>query len=255
MCRLFGLIANKEVDIKFSMLKASNNFKSQAKNNPHGWGIGYYKNSKPVVEKHGESAFYSNRFDELVKEVKSKIFIAHVRYASSGSAYSDKNAHPFVFKNWIFAHNGTINKERILKLLKLPYNKNFTSEPIDSEIYFRYVIQCIEENSDIYEGIKLAVNEVVRDSSGANFLLSDGEKLYAFRLGKELYYLLRDPTLLNVISNETKALIESKAPTNEKAILISSEKLTVGESWKKIEDGYLLICDENLKFEEVKICP
>jgi len=254
MCRLFGLIANKEVDIRFSMLEASNNFKKQSKNNPHGWGIAYYKDSKAIVDKYGESAFRSKKFDELAKEAKSSLFIVHIRYATSGSSNSDKNAHPFVFKHWIFAHNGTINKERILKLLKPDYNKNFTSEPIDSEIYFRYVIQCIEKSGNLKEGIKIAVKEVIKDSNGANFLLSDGKKIYAFRYGKNLYYLLRDPALLNVVSEETKALIESKTLSKEKAILISTEKLTKSEPWKEIKNGVLLICDNSLKFEEEEIC-
>jgi len=254
MCRLFGLIANKEVDIKFSMLEAVNNFKNQSQKNPHGWGIGYYKNSKPTVEKYGEQAFNSNRFDALVKEIKSKIFIAHIRFASSGSSHSDYNAHPFIYKTWIFAHNGTINEQRIFELLKAPYNQNFTSEPIDSEIYFRYLMQCIEETRSIYKGIKVAVNEVVKDSIGANFLLTDGKKLFAFRYGNSLYYLVRNPSFLDAVSDETKALIESKSLSNEKAILISSEKLTNTEPWRGIKNGYLLVCDNNLKYKEEKIC-
>jgi len=254
MCRLFGLIANKEVDIKFSILEAKNHFKKQGKNNPHGWGIGYYKNSEPKVEKYGESAFDSNKFDELVKEIKSKIFIAHVRYASSGSPHCDRKAHPFVYKNWIFAHNGTIDKERTLKLLIPPYNQNFTSEPIDSEVYFRFLIQCIEKGNDVSKGVCSVAKEVTKNATGANFVLSDGRILCAFRYGKDLYYLRREPASLTMTSKETQALIGSKTLLKEKAFLISTEKLTENESWKEIENGRLLIIDENLHIREVTIC-
>lgn len=251
MCRLFGLTANKEVGVIFSMLQASNRFKNQGKANPHGWGFGWYEKEVPKVEKYGESAFFSNRFDERVKKIKSKIIIAHVRLATSGSSDSDSNAHPFIYNQWIFAHNGTVNKKKILKLLRDPYNQNFTSEPIDSEVYFRYLIQCIDEKGDKIEGIKTAVNEVVKSSGGANFLLSDGLKFYAFRYGRELYFLERDPlSPFSCSSNETYetyALIESKKLANEKAILIATEKLTEDEKWKELLDGELLVINENLE--------
>ncbi len=39
MCRLFGVIANKEVDMDFSFNLADKPFREFAKSNPHGWGI------------------------------------------------------------------------------------------------------------------------------------------------------------------------------------------------------------------------
>lgn len=85
MCRLLGLIANKEVDVRFSMLEAPENFKKLGERNPHGWGMGWYEDGEPKIEKYGECAFCSKRFDELAKEVKSRIIIAHIRSASSGA--------------------------------------------------------------------------------------------------------------------------------------------------------------------------
>lgn len=248
MCRLFSLIANKEVDIKFSMLEASNNLKKQGKDNPHGWGIGWYENGKPKIEKYGESAFYSQRFDELVKEKKSRIFIAHVRYASSGRVHSDRNAHPFQYKNYIFAHNGTINKERIQKLLESPYDKDFTSEPIDSEIYFRFLIQNIEKENDMIKGVSKCVKEIIKDSNGANFILSDGENLYVFKFQRSLYILKRlNPSPLYTCSKETYALIESKKLSGERAVLVATEKLTKDEEWESFFDGEFCIIDKNLE--------
>jgi len=251
MCRLFGLIANKEVDIKFSMLEASNKFKYQGGNNPNGWGIGWYENNKPQIFKKGESAFCSDSFDKKVKDITSKIVIAHVRLASSGISNYDKNAHPFVYNNWIFAHNGTVNEDRIRKLLKEPFNQKFTSEPIDSEIYFRFVLQCIEEEADIIKGIRKAVKEVTPDASGENFIMSDGKQLYCFKNGRDLYFLVREPGLKPVdgISEDTQMLIKSKKIADEKAVIVATEKITE-ERWNKIEENTLLICKDNLEIQE-----
>lgn len=95
MCRLFGLIANKEVDIKFSMLEASHRFKDEGKFNPHGWGIGWYENGTPQVEKYANSAFSSYEFDKISTIIKSRIFISHVRYSTIGRV-AKENSHPFL---------------------------------------------------------------------------------------------------------------------------------------------------------------
>lgn len=42
MCRLFGLVANKEVNIEFSFKKADKPFRELGIKNPDGWGKGYY---------------------------------------------------------------------------------------------------------------------------------------------------------------------------------------------------------------------
>jgi glutamine amidotransferase len=253
MCRLFGLIANKPVNIRFSMLEAGNSFKRQGKGNADGWGIGWYEqDGKSKIEKYGESAFASRRFNELAKEVNSKIFIAHVRYMSSGLEKSQRNAHPFAYKSWLFAHNGTLKKEEVLNLLSEPYSLGFTSEPIDSELYFRYIVQCIEKDKDPIEGIKRATNEVKYLGRGLNFILSDGKNLYAYRDGNPLYYLDRNPEeYINASSEETEALIDIKKARNEKAVIVATEKITESENWQSIENNKLIWINNDLIIKEV----
>jgi len=256
MCRLFGLIANKPVNIRFSMLEARNCFKRQGKVNADGWGIGWYEqDGKSKIEKYGESAFASSRFNELVKEVISKIFIAHVRYMSSGSEKSQRNAHPFAYDSWLFAHNGTIEREKFINLLKKPYSLGLTSEPIDSELYFRWIVQCIEEDKDPIEGIKRATDELKylgQGSRGLNFILSDGKNLYAYRGGNPLYYLDRNPEeYINASSEETEALIDIKKARNEKAVIVATEKITESENWQSIENNMLIWINNDLMIKEV----
>lgn len=255
MCRLFGLIANKSVDIKFSMLEAYNSFKTQSKKNPDGWGIGYFEKNRPVVKKSGQEAFYSEEFNELSKEIRSDIVIAHVRYSTNDdSPNSSKNSHPFLYNSWIFAHNGTINKKRIIQLLREPYNENFTSDKIDSEIYFRFIMQNIDSSNNIKEAIKKTIYEINKDATGANFLMTDGNILYACRVGKPLHYLIRNPKEpFSGLGVETKTLYESKRLSSERAVIISTEKITNDENWIEIEDMTLLTITKNLDIAEVKL--
>lgn len=248
MCRLFGLVANKEVEIRFSMFEAINSFEKQSENNSDGWGIGWYEDGIPKVVKYGECARDSERFKGTVEEVWAKIVIAHVRRASSGSK-SDENSHPFIYGNWIFAHNGTVTEDIIKSMLKSPYDENFTSEPIDSEVYFRFIMQSIEEEGDILEGIKKAVNVVEKEANdgGANFLLSNGKDLYGFRCGNTLHYLVRDPNeVFRAVSEETRQLIEAKALAKEKAVIIASERITESEPWKPLENSELIVVNSKL---------
>lgn|GEM_PF-231488 len=261
MCRLFGLVANKEVDVCFSMHESNNSFEDMGQRNPDGWGIGWYDKSGPHIEKYAEDASDSERFRSISKEVKSKIFIAHVRKASCGNI-SDENSHPFQYDKWIFAHNGTVVRDKIMSRLISPYNKNFTSQPIDSEVYFRFILQCIDkEGNDVERGIRKAVQEIIDNgivSSGANFILSDGKNLYGFRYGNSqnysLYYLERNPgKVFQSQSGETKALIDVKKLADEKAVIIASEKMTSDEDWEPLKNGELLIITENLKISKKNI--
>lgn len=253
MCRLFGLIANKTVDIRFSMREAYNSFKKQAVNNPDGWGIAWFDEKRMAhVEKFGEAAFESDRFEDLVKKVESKIFIAHLRFMSSGSEKSQRNAHPFLYKNWVFAHNGTLSKSNLISFLRKPYNQDLTSEPIDSELYFRFIIQCIEDQDDVIGGIRFATERIKELGSGANFIMSDGKDLYAYRYGRPLYCLERVPDFINGgISDETKALIDVKKVKGEKAVIIATEIITESENWRPLEDDSLILITEDLRIKEV----
>jgi len=257
MCRLLGLVANKPVDIEFSLQR----FKEFATDNRDGWGIGWYENNFPMVFKQGISAKdKKSQLPNLSKEVRSKIIIAHVR-KGTGAPPSEINSHPFQYKNWIFAHNGSVDRDYLLSLLKDEYIKELKGET-DSEAYFYWILQCVVESRDVIEGIKKAIDKVTRKSyMGLNFLLSDGKSLYSFRYSRcsedyySLWLLKREPSEsgpLEFESQETKALLHSKSLKGERAVLVCSEPLTK-EKWEKIKFGNLLIIQPDLNTKEVRI--
>ncbi|MEM4195361.1 MAG: class II glutamine amidotransferase [Candidatus Anstonellales archaeon] len=258
MCRLLGLVANKPVDIEFSLEKFSKKFSTD---NPDGWGIGWYENNSPMVFKQGISALdKESQLSSFSKRVISKIIIAHVR-KGTGAPPSEINSHPFQYKNWLFAHNGSVDREYLFSLLKREYRKEVKGET-DSEVYFYWILQCVEESKDVIEGIKKAIDEVTsRRYSGLNFLLSDGKCLYSFRYSKNsknyysLWVLERKPSesgLFEFESRETKALLRSKSLSGERAVLVCSEPLTE-EKWEEIKFGNMLIIESDLSMKEVRI--
>jgi len=277
MCRLLGVIANRSVDFHFSLKRFKENF---AKKNPDGWGIGWYdEDGSARVFKEGNPIGQDNReFYELMDTVCSKILIAHVRKASCGER-SRENSHPFQHENWIFAHNGSVDRDLLWQKLDEAYKRKVQGQT-DSEVYFYWILQCInEQHGNIVEGMRRAVFERVFDgkaiidmekTTGLNFVMSDGTKLYAFRYARGnlerygLYLLERDPKEYGptaLYSKETGQLIESKSLAGEKAVLICSEELGDGENskwhgtnikkepWKPIKPRNLVIVNESLEVQ------
>jgi len=261
MCRSLGVIINAPVDLEFSLLKADKPFRDFGYANPDGWGMGWYKNNFAQIFRQGISAKNrESQLPNLSKKVISKIIIVHVR-KGTGAISSEVNTHPFMYKNWLFAHNGSVNREYLLSLLKEDYKNRLEGET-DSEVYFYWILQCIEEGHDIIDGLREAINKTIKKNhSGLNFLLSNGKYLYAFRYSScsknyyTLYKLKREPSEpgpIELLSKETEALLHSKSLKGERAVLVCSEKLTT-EKWEDITFGSLLIIDPNLDTKEVMI--
>jgi len=239
MCELFGLSANKPVNVLFSW----KGFYRRGKFQPHGWGIAFYPDKSVVIFKEPLASIESKlaKFIRDYENIKSKIFISHIRYASSGSQ-EYQNTHPFSRKlngcEWVFAHNGTLS-ENIKESLPLKEIKPIGDT--DSEYAFCLILERIK-NTNSEEEIKDVIEKTAREISeygGFNFLLSDGAKLFAFWSGhNSFYYLERKPPYIDkTIKLEDEdfsiKLTEMKAP-DEKALLIATKPLT-NERWVKFE--------------------
>lgn len=262
MCRLLGIRANGAVDLQFSLVGAPRSFSALSEENPHGWGMGWYEHGEPHLYKEPSPAADSEAFHNQAVYQESDLFICHVRFASVG-AVSRENSHPFRFGNWLFAHNGSLSREPLLEALEERYQAHIEGQT-DSEVYFYWLLQHIDQEKDVVRGIQAALLGV-RDCSysGLNFLLSDGETLYAYRDAAfnwkyySLYFLERNPREHGperFSSRETAALIQSKALRGEKAVLVCSEKLTdEDEEWREIPLGSLLIVSPGLEMNLVDL--
>ncbi|MHA1657448.1 MAG: class II glutamine amidotransferase [Candidatus Heimdallarchaeota archaeon] len=242
MCELFGLSANKRVNILFSW----KGFSQRGKKQPHGWGVAFYPDKSAIIFKEPIGTLSSPLANFLrdYQQIESKIFISHLRYASVGE-HKHQNTHPFSRKlgerEWIFAHNGTI----------LDIDQKFTLEhfkPLgktDSEYAFCLILERIQNltgEKRIRNAIEKIANEIAREG-GFNFLLSNGKKLFAYYSGfNSLYYLQRIPpyhTKRILLKDEdiSISLGEMKEQT-EKAILVATQPLT-DETWIDFEPNKL----------------
>jgi predicted glutamine amidotransferase len=259
VCKLFGVIANQAVDVEYSLQR----FRQYARDNYDGWGIGWYQNGSGKVFKEGISALdEESNYLILSRTVKSRIIISHVRDKGKGAPASEVNAHPFIHRNWIFAHNGLVDREWLWSHLRDDGRKEVKGGT-DSEVYFLWILQNIEEHEgDVAEALrKAARHAAAKTYRGLNFLLSDGTCLYALRYSQsetDKYTLFvldsgaTEPGPLLMNSADTRLIMRSKSLKGEKAVLVCSERLT-DQPWQPIGFGEMLIVEQELNMKRIEI--
>src|SRR6516164_1844248 len=148
MCRLFGMSGGREpVRATFWLLEAPDSLAQQSRREPDGTGLGAYDEHRhPVVSKQPVAAYEDAQFAQEAREVISRTFIAHVRYASTG-AVSPENTHPFEQRDRLFAHNGVIEDLDRLEQ-ELGDARSLVQGETDSERYFALITKELEKDGD-----------------------------------------------------------------------------------------------------------
>lgn len=76
--------------------------------NADGFGIAWYgERAEPGLYRDILPAWSDPNLRAITAQVRSSLFLAHVR-ASTGTATSRNNCHPFAVGRWVFMHNGQI---------------------------------------------------------------------------------------------------------------------------------------------------
>ncbi|KKR49441.1 MAG: hypothetical protein UU81_C0013G0001 [Microgenomates group bacterium GW2011_GWC1_41_8] len=245
MARLLGIITRQPVDFSLSIGQPQHITYST-----HGWGVAWYDQSRKLhIQKGRRSALNQHLNQSVQTQIVTHQLIFHMRQATSGDV-SDKNTHPFSYQHYAFAHNGSVNKEKLSAHLKPPFNANFQSEPIDSEIYFRAIMQKASE-MEPQEAIKQVVKEA-NNPRGANFLLADGQTLYAYRFGLPLYWTRWREERHFSIQTPMGLKLSSTQLSSQVAYIISSDKI-FSANWTALDDGELFMIRKNLNYESVKL--
>jgi len=249
MCELLGMSFNLPVRPSISF----RGFRYRGEINPDGWGIAFYPDEAAQIIKESVKATESrlSKFLQECKGLKSKIFIAHVRRSTTGSKIY-KDTHPFSRelngKEYVFAHNGTLEKG--YKDLKLGRFKPIGKTDTDSEYAFCHLLACIEEKNltcwmeeDFY-WLSQRLEEINRYGT-FNCIFSDGEHLFCYhdRGGyRGLCFVRRESPYgeIKLIDEDWKInLAEEKRP-EQTGYIIATRKLT-DEVWQDFKPGELVV--------------
>ena len=96
MCRLFGMTAGAErASASFWLLEAPDSLSVQSRREPDGTGLGWFdEHGRPCVDKQPIAAYADRSFAEEARDRRSRTFVAHIRFASTGGLEL-RNTHPF----------------------------------------------------------------------------------------------------------------------------------------------------------------
>lgn len=220
------MVARRAVSIVDCLATAPRSLSTLSHAHPDGWGVALHSGDAQGwrVYRSTERAHACAEFGKVARDDGARIVIAHVRQKTVGHT-SIENTHPFVRGPWVFAHNGTIRDlgqlERRASTARLAEVRGDT----DSERLFAFFLTRLDEaglsvsdasnRDEAGDVIAESTKELrsIADLGAYNYLMSDGNVLFAHRFGRTLHILNRDC-----------------------ATLVASEALT-DEPWEVVEEG------------------
>jgi predicted glutamine amidotransferase len=250
MCRLFGMSGGRDpVRASFWLLEAPDSLAEQSRREPDGTGLGTFgHDGKPIVSKQPLAAYEDEEFAREAREVSSRTFIAHVRYASTG-AVSPENTHPFEQRGRLFAHNGVIEDLDRLDD-ELGDARSLVAGETDSERFFALITREIERDGDVGAAIARAAGWVAENLPvfALNVILITATELWALRYPDvhELFVLERaagGPTgarHLDHASARGSVRVRSGDLARRPAVVLASEPMDEDPGWHALRSGELL---------------
>jgi len=204
MCRLAAylgaplfleeLIAKPRHSLMRQALRAD---EAKVQTNGDGFGIGWYgERDEPGVYRVASPAWSDDNLLALSQTLRSRLFFAHVRAATFG-AVSQQNCHPFRHGRYLFMHNGQIGGyTQLRRTLEARLPDALYSErrgATDSELLFLLTMARVQDGQAPDEALLAVLEDTqgLMHERGVNTplrcaaVLSDGQRLWAFRLASD----------------------------------------------------------------------
>jgi glutamine amidotransferase len=254
MCQLFALSSNSPSSVTFSFT----GFSARGGRTAHhadGFGLAFHDGNRCRLFVDHAPACTSPLAEFLRNHpIRARTVLAHIRKATQGRVQL-ANCHPFVRewqgRHWSFCHNG--NLEGFAP--SLSPNGFLPVGDTDSERAFCHLLQELRRRF----GRRLARNNeslawremapVLADLAARisahgpfNFLLTDGEALYAFGATK-LHWLTRQHPFAHaqLVDSEMSLDLATVNAPGDHMVLIATEPLTSNEAWQPFASGELKV--------------
>jgi glutamine amidotransferase len=253
MCRLFGLAAGREpVRATFWLLEAPDSLAEQSRRNPDGYGLASFR-PEVLLEKRPVAAYEDDEFAREATERKSPVFLAHVRYASTGGD-TLANTHPFEHDGRVFAHNGHIEGLDMLEDRLGEYRSLVRG---DTERFFALVTKEADANGgDPGAALSAAAKWVAEELPlyALNCVLATATDVWALRYpdAHELFMLERGKggttgrRHFDGASASGRIRVRSGALATTPAVVFASERMDEDPGWRLLEPGELVHVDRDL---------
>ncbi|SPM41185.1 Predicted glutamine amidotransferase [Mycobacterium numidiamassiliense] len=256
MCRLFGLHAGTDVcTATFWLVDAPDSLSEQSRRNPDGTGLGVFDAiGQPQLHKEPIAAWQDAQFATEAHQMTGTTFIAHVRYATTGSL-DVLNTHPFLQDGRIFAHNGVLEGLDILdERLREVGADDLVLGRTDSERVFALITASIRaHDGDISAGLVDAMRWLADTVPiyAVNVLLATATEMWALRYPQthELYLLDRsDSSLAPKFDLRTRRIhARSDQLCTRSSVVFATEPMDDDARWTPLEPGELVHVDASLQ--------
>jgi predicted glutamine amidotransferase len=204
MARLLGFLANRpDLGARVVLGEGSVLDVRRPAGVSAGWGVGFHQAGDVLLRRRPVDDRTEIRMAELVRELHADMLIAHVRAATVGTLRTE-NTHPFRYRQWLFAHCGTIEafdslRPRISDTLPVFLQRDVRGDT-DSELIFHLFLSFLHdagqldrpqvEPADVRAALrstKSLVDGLLAEEghapSAMNMLLGTSEYLVAVRAG------------------------------------------------------------------------
>lgn len=219
--------------------------------NGDGFGVGWYsEKDEPGLFKDSTPAWSDENLHEICAHVKSPLFMAHIRATTTG-AVQRSNSHPFKYKNWLFQHNGHLDKfetiRRDLQVDIAPEIYPALAGTTDSETFFLLALSY-GLDKDVKSALQKTIERVrkaykdngIEEKFSLSCAIADGKTLYTFLYAsgdenKSQYYSTEEACAED-ISNDASLI-----PDNS-VVLVSEPLDKLSAKWEEVtENSFLTI--------------
>jgi predicted glutamine amidotransferase len=241
----------------FWLLDAPDSLSAQSHREPDGTGLGWFgADGAANVSKQPIAAYDDGDFAREAREVASRTFVAHVRFASTG-ALELKNTHPFEQEQRLFAHNGVIEGLPALEA-QLGDDMRLVEGATDSERFFALITRETRAcGGDVASGITAACSWVAANLPllAINLVLITADGLWALRYPDThpLYVLERPPGEPLEHASSLGSRVRSEHTTERPVVVIASERMDASADWRELASGELLHVDSELALHSSKV--
>jgi len=259
MCRLFGLTAGPaRVPATFWLLDAPDSLVAESHRNVDGSGIGFFDEAGlPVLDKQPEAAFQDVSFRREARHARSRTFVAHVRWATSGGR-TVQNTHPFAMAGRIMAHNGGFGELPLLEQ-QLGSYASMVQGDTDSERFFALITQQIDaHDGDVGAGITAAAGWIAAHLplTSLNTVVAAPGELWALRYpDQHALHILERPAVQEELHVRSATSVVHAPDLSAGSIVIASEELDGETGWRMLAPGELVHITADLAVDSSVVLP
>lgn len=224
-------------------------YQSLSSINADGFGIGWYgEKETPGIYRDILPAWNDSNLQSMAAQIRSGLFFGHVR-ATTGTAVTKVNCHPFSHDRYLFMHNGVIGGfEKVRRELTFaiapelfPYLKGTT----DSEVFFLLLLThglVQDPEAAFSKTVSVVISAMECAGIDEHFAMtaavSDGETITAIRYASDPH----PPSLYYAIGVRPLDALGVPAVEADDACLIVSEPLDEDtDQWQEIPPAHMLI--------------